>query len=98
MRLGQAVESDLFLDPVVGADNGEPASTISQLELSDDCRNAIQAIGYETISDLASKAETELLEQDGFTQAFVDEINNQLETLGLRLHSGNNVDKVFDVN
>ncbi len=92
LHLGQAVESDLFLDPVVGADNGEPASTISQLELSDDCRNAIQKMGCEAISDLASKAETELLEQYGLTQAFVDEINNQLETLGLRLHSGNNVD------
>ena len=98
LRLGQAVESDLFIDSDVSADNGEPSRTISQLELSDDCRNAIQGIGYDTISDLASKTETELLEQDGFTQAFVDEINNQLETLGLRLHSGNNVDEVFDVN
>ena len=98
LRLGQAVESDLFIDSDVSADNGEPSRTISQLELSDDCRNAIQGIGYDTISDLASKTETELLEQDGFTQAFVDEINNQLETLGLRLHSGNNADEVFDVN
>ena len=98
LRLGQAVESDLFIDSDVSADNGEPSRTISQLELSNDCRNAIQGIGYDTISDLASKTETELLEQDGFTQAFVDEINNQLETLGLRLHSGNNVDQVFDVN
>jgi DNA-directed RNA polymerase subunit alpha len=92
LRLGQAVESDLFIEADVSTDNDEPASTISQLELSGDCRNAIQEMGYKTISDLASKAETELLEQDGFTQAFVDEINNQLETLGLRLHSGNNVD------
>jgi hypothetical protein len=40
---------------------------------------------------LASKTEIELLAQDGFTQAFVDEINNQLDTLGLKLHSGSNV-------
>ena len=92
LRLGQSVESDLFIDSDVSDDNGQPPSTISQLELSDDCRNTIQEIGYETISDLASKTETELLEQDGFSQEFVDEINTQLETLGLRLHSGNNVD------
>ena len=92
LRLGQSVESDLFIDSDVSDDNGQPPSTISQLELSDDCRNAIQEIGYETISDLASKTETELLEQDHFSQAFIDEINTQLETLGLRLHSGNNVD------
>ncbi|MDP6924539.1 MAG: DNA-directed RNA polymerase subunit alpha C-terminal domain-containing protein [Candidatus Scalindua sp.] len=92
LRLGQAVESDLFIGSDVSDDNGEQPRTISQLEFSEDCRNAIQEIGYETISDLASKTETELLEQDGFTQAFVDEINNQLETLGLSLHSGNNVD------
>ncbi|MBC8555929.1 MAG: tetratricopeptide repeat protein, partial [Candidatus Brocadiales bacterium] len=91
LRLGQAVESDLFIDSDGGADDGEPSKTISEIELSDDCRKAIQEMGIETISDLASKAETELLEQDGFTQAFVDEINNQLDTLGLKLHSGNNV-------
>ena len=68
-----------------------PSKTISEIELSDDCMNAIQEIGIETIGDLASKTEIELLEQDGFTQAFVDEINNQLDTLGLKLHSGNNV-------
>ncbi len=91
LRLGQAVESDLFIDSDAGVDNGEPSKTISEIELSDDCRNAIQEMGIEAISDLASKTETELLEQDGFTQAFVDEINNQLDTLGLKLHSGNNV-------
>ncbi len=67
------------------------SKTISEIELSDDCRNAIQEIGIETIGDLDSKTEIELLEQNGFTQAFVDEINNQLDTLGLKLHSGSNV-------
>ena len=91
LRLGQAVESDLFIDSDAGADNAEPSKTISEIEFSDDCKSAIEEMGIETINDLASKTEIELLEQDGFTQAFVDEINNQLDTLGLKLHSGNNV-------
>ncbi len=91
LRLGQAVESDLFIDSDTGVEDSEPSKTIPEIELSDDCRNAIQEIGIETIGDLASKTEIELLEQDGFTQEFVDEINNQLDTLGLKLHSGNNV-------
>ena len=62
-----------------------------EIEFSDNCRNAIKEMGIETISDLVSKTETELLEQDGFTQAYVDEIINQLDKLGLKLHSGNNV-------
>jgi DNA-directed RNA polymerase subunit alpha len=97
LRLGQAVESDLFIDSNTGADDSEPVKTISDIELSDGCRNAIQVIGIEAIDDLASKTEADLLEQDGFTQAFVDEIINQLDTLGLKLHSGNNVGEGLDV-
>lgn len=91
LRLGQAVESDLFIDSNAGADDSEPVKPISEIELSDDCRNAIQEMGIGAISDLTSKTEADLLAQDGFTQAFVDEIINQLDTLGLKLHSGNNV-------
>jgi len=46
---------------------------------------------------LASKTEIELLERDNFTQAYVDEIINQLDTFGLKLHSGNNVGGVVDI-
>lgn len=91
LRLGQAVESDLFIDTDAGVEVDESSKTISEIELSDECRNAIEVMGIKTINDLESKTETELLEQDGFTQAFVDEIINQLDTLGLKLHSGNNV-------
>ncbi len=62
------------------------------MELSKDCGNAINQMGIETISDLISRTETELLNQDGFTQAYVDEVIDQLNGLGLKLHSGNNVD------
>ncbi len=92
LRLGQAVESDLFIDSDTGAgtvaDDGDPSKSISEIELSDECRSAIGVMGIESIDDLAAKTEAELLEQEGFTQAFVDEIINQLDTLGLKLHSG----------
>jgi len=115
LRLGQAVESDIFLDSDTGAgadngngagnsdqsitisndsdtgadaDDGNQSNTISKLEFSDDCRGAIAEIGIETIDDLAAKTESELLEENGFAQSFVDEIINQLETIGLKLHSG----------
>jgi DNA-directed RNA polymerase subunit alpha len=90
LRLGQAVESDLFIDSdtSVATDDGGPSKSISEIELSDDCRSAIGVMGIEAIDDLAAKTEAELLEQEGFTQAFVDEIINQLDTLGLKLHSG----------
>jgi len=97
LRLGQAVESEIFIDSDTSGNDDNPSKTISELKLSDDCRNAIEGIGIETTNDLVSKTEAELLEQDGFTQAFVDEIINQLDTLGLKLHSGNNVGEVFDV-
>ncbi len=90
LRLGQAVETEI-IDADTGGYEENLSKTISVIELSDNCRNAIEEMGIETISDLVSKTETELLEQDGFTQAYVDEIINQLDTLGLKLHSGNYV-------
>ena len=97
LRLGQAVESDLFIDADTSGNEDNLPKTISDMELSDECRNAIEEMGIETINDLASKTEIELLERDNFTQAYVDEIINQLDTFGLKLHSGNNVGGVVDI-
>ncbi len=91
LRLGQAVDAEIFIDTNTGGNEDNLSKTISEIELSDNCRNAVKEMGIETISDLVSKTEAELLEQDGFTQAYVDEIINQLDKLGLKLHSGNNV-------
>ncbi len=91
LRLGQAVDAEIFIDTDTGGNEDNLSKTILEIEFSDNCRNAIKEMGIETISDLVSKTETELLEQDGFTQAYVDEIINQLDKLGLKLHSGNNV-------
>jgi DNA-directed RNA polymerase subunit alpha len=91
LRLGQAVDAEIFIDPDTGGKEDNLSKTILELELSDNCRNALEEMNIEAISDLVSKTETELLEQDGFTQAYVNEIINQLDKLGLKLHSGNNV-------
>ncbi len=95
LRLGQAVDelkpSELFFDTDSSKNEDNLSKTISEIVLSDDCRNAIKEIGIETISDLVSKSEIELLEHDGFTQAYVDEVISQLYGLGLKLHSGNNI-------
>ena len=95
LRLGQAVDemkpAEIFIDTDLGGDKDNLSKTISEIELSNDCRSAIKEMGIETISDLVSKTEIELLEQDGITQAYVDEVINQLCELGLKLHSGNNV-------
>ncbi len=96
LRLGQAVEeiktAEIFIDADTGGDEDNLSKTISEMELSKDCGNAINQMGIETISDLISRTETELLKQDGFTQAYVDEVIDQLNGLGLKLHSGNNLD------
>ncbi len=96
LRLGQAVDelkpAELFFDTDPSGDEDNLSKTISEMELSKDCGNAINQMGIETISDLISRTETELLKQDGFTQAYVDEVIDQLNGLGLKLHSGNNLD------
>ncbi len=95
LRLGQAVDelrpAELFFDTDSSGNEDNLSKTISEIELSSDCRNAIEEMGIETISDLVSKSEIELLEHDGFTQAYVDEVISQLFGLGLKLHSGNNI-------
>ncbi len=95
LRLGQAVDelrpAELFFDTDSSGNEDNLSKTISEIELSSDCRNAIEEMGIETISDLVSKSEIELLEHDGFTQAYVDEVISRLFGLGLKLHSGNNI-------
>ncbi len=46
-------------------------------------------MGIETIGELVSKTEAELLDQKGFKQADIDEIKDQFYKLGLELCSGN---------
>jgi DNA-directed RNA polymerase alpha subunit len=59
------------------------------MDLSKHCRKVIEKMGIETIGELVSQTETELLGQKGFKQADIDEINDQFDKLGLELCSGN---------
>ena len=59
------------------------------MDLSKYCRKLIEKMGIETIGELVSQTETELLRQKGFKQADIDEINDQFDKLGLELCSGN---------
>ncbi|MFQ5687737.1 MAG: tetratricopeptide repeat protein [Candidatus Scalindua sp.] len=94
LRLGQAVEemknNDIFIDDDTGGNKDNLSKTISEMDISKHCRKAVEELGIETIGELVSKTETELLQQKDFKQADIDEIKNQLDELGLELYSGNN--------
>jgi len=93
LRLGQAVDetrhNEIFIDDT-GRNKDNLLKTISGMDLSKHCRKVIEKMGIETIGELVSKTETELLQQKGFKQADIDEIKDQLYELGLELYSGNN--------
>jgi DNA-directed RNA polymerase alpha subunit len=55
-------------------------------------------MGIETIGELVSKTETELLQQKDFKQADIDEIKDQFDKLGLELYSGNDNEQISDIN
>ena len=93
LRLGQAVDemkhTEIFIDADAGGNKDNMSKTISDMELSEHCRKAVENMGIETTSALVSKTEAELLEQNGFNQADIDEIKDELDGLGLELYSGN---------
>jgi DNA-directed RNA polymerase subunit alpha len=95
LRLGQAVDemkhNAIFIDDDTDKDEDNLSKAISEVDLSKHCKNAVQKMGIETIGELVSKTETELLEQKGFKQADIDEIKDQLDKLGLKLYSGINI-------
>lgn len=94
LRLGQAVDenihNDIFIDNDTSGDTDILSTPVSEMDLSKHCRKVVEKMGIETIDELVSKTDTELLEQKGFKQADVDEIKDQLDKLGLELYSGNN--------
>ena len=93
LRLGQAVDemkhNDIFIDDDTGGNEDNLSTPISEMDLSKHCRKVIEKMGIETIGELVSQTETELLGQKGFKQADIDEINDQFDKLGLKLCSGN---------
>ncbi len=93
LRLGQSVDekkhADIFIDTDTDENKDNLSKAISEMELSKHCSKALEKLGIETIGELASKTETELLEQNGFKQTDIDEIKGQLDGLGLELYSEN---------
>ena len=55
LRLGQAVDAEIFIDTDTGGNEDNLPKTILELEFSDNCKNAIEEMDIETISDLVSK-------------------------------------------
>jgi DNA-directed RNA polymerase subunit alpha len=94
LRLGQAVDemkhNDIFIDTDTGGNTDNLSAPISEMDLSKHCKKVVEKMGIETIGELVSKTETELLQQKGFEQADIDEIKDQFNKLGLELCSGNN--------
>ncbi len=81
--------NDIFIDGDTGGNKDNLSTPISEMDISKHCKNAVGKMGIETIGELVSKTETELLEQKGFKQADIDEIKDQFDKLGLELNSGN---------
>ena len=94
LRLGQAVDeikhNEIFIDGDTGENKDNPSKIISEMDISKHCRKAVEKMGIETIDELVSKTEAELLQENGLKQADIDEIKDQLDKLGLELYSGNN--------
>jgi DNA-directed RNA polymerase subunit alpha len=94
LRLGQALE-----DPKIGTGGGlrraasvagnipneVMAKTVADMELSVRSRKALQRLNINTVGELASRTEAELLGCKNFGQTSLNEIKQQLATLGLGL-------------
>jgi DNA-directed RNA polymerase subunit alpha len=99
MRLGQALEGGLGAAPAVGgaAAVRRPASTagdvppevlaktVGDLELSVRSRKALQRLNINSIGELVSRTEDELLGCKNFGQTSLNEIKQQLATFGVGL-------------
>ncbi len=98
LRLGQAVEGDkgaaaaaAFLAvrrPTVVADNVSPevfGKTVADMELSVRSRKALQRLNINSLGELASRTEDELLGCKNFGQTSLNEIKQQLASFGLSL-------------
>jgi DNA-directed RNA polymerase subunit alpha len=90
MRLGQAAEDKgIPRRPTVpAAANVAPEvlnKPVADLELSVRCRKALQRLNITTLGELASRTEAELLGCKNFGQTSLNEIKQQLASLGLSL-------------
>ena len=91
LRLGQAVEEGkegIARRPAVVVGNAAPevlGKQVADLELSVRSRKALQRLNINTINELASRTEDELLGCKNFGHTSLNEIKQQLGTLGIGL-------------
>jgi DNA-directed RNA polymerase subunit alpha len=93
LRLGQAVEEAKGGNPLLrratGAMGNVPvevvAKSVADLELSVRSRKALQRLNINTLGELASRTEDELLGCKNFGQTSLNEIKQQLTSFGLNL-------------
>ena len=91
LKLGQSLEESRTTEELAGfdveTDEGDLSKPISDLPISTRCKNALKKANIEKISDVVVKKESELLENDGLKQTYIDEIKAQLMEYGLELQS-----------
>jgi DNA-directed RNA polymerase subunit alpha len=94
LRLGQAADDKagaapgLLRRPVSNASNVAPeilAKSVVDMELSVRSRKALQRLNINTLGELASRTEDELLGCKNFGQTSLNEIKQQLATFGMGL-------------
>lgn len=91
LRLGQPLDEETppakpDAEPdAPSANEGLLATPISQIDLSIRARKAIEALDIDTLGDLASKTEPELLACRNFGQTSLNEIRQRLAEYGLKL-------------
>jgi DNA-directed RNA polymerase subunit alpha len=93
LRLGQAVDGEKpasgFARPTAAAvENVSPevlVKTVADLELSVRSRKALQRLNINTLGELASRTEAELLGCKNFGQTSLNEIKQQLTSFGMSL-------------
>jgi DNA-directed RNA polymerase subunit alpha len=92
LRLGQAADGDKGAAPLAArapvADNVPPevmGKSVADLELSVRSRKALQRLNINTLADLASRTEAELLGCKNFGQTSLNEIKQQMTSFGMGL-------------
>jgi DNA-directed RNA polymerase subunit alpha len=92
LRLGQAADGDKGAAPLTSrapvADNVPPevmGKSVADLELSVRSRKALQRLNINTLADLASRTEAELLGCKNFGQTSLNEIKQQMTSFGMGL-------------
>jgi DNA-directed RNA polymerase subunit alpha len=91
LRLGQSLEeskaTEEHADFDAETDEGILSRSIADLPISTRCKNALKKIDIEKIGDIVLKKESELSEDDGLKQVYIEEIKAQLNEYGLELRS-----------